>query len=247
MTSTVEPLTSRTQGSRPSGTRLRRTGLGVAALLALGLAILQFPASATGTVVPAPSRSTAPVATDSLVAPAQSALDQVLGAGHSVITASATYGTGSSRVSIQYGTKAAILAQSTVSGPGYRASTTHNGVSGSVTDTTVPSGQIQRLSVAVVVDSALRPAPTLATVRQIVSASLGLRTRRGDRITIARLPMSGARAVPVRAVSVTPTVVPARFAPYVQSALFAGLALVLLLFLAVEPLRRRASARQSMV
>jgi flagellar biosynthesis/type III secretory pathway M-ring protein FliF/YscJ len=217
---------------------IRRTGLGIAALIALGLAILQLPATATGTAIPAASAPA--VAPDSLVAPAQSTLDQVLGTGHSLVTASATYGTGSHRVSVQYGTKAAVLAQSTGSGPGYQGSTTNNGVSGTVTDATVPSGRIQRLTVAVVVDSALRPAPALTTIQKIVSASLGLQTRRGDRITIARLPMAGTGAVTAAATTTTPTVIPARFAPYVQSALFAGLAVVLLLFLAVELVRRRS-------
>jgi flagellar M-ring protein FliF len=226
----------------------RRSALAVAALVALALAVLQFPTSSTASASSAAGQSSAtPAVTDrqALSAPAQAQLDQVLGAGHSVITASAGYGTGSSQVTTRYDARhSAVLSQSTVSGPGYRAGTTTNGVSKTVTGSTTPGGQITALSVAVVVDSALRPAPRLATIRALVSAALGLQPARGDRISVVRLPMATAGVHAGTAVASAQPVIPARFAPYRNSGLGAAAALGLLLWLCAEWYITGASTEQ---
>lgn len=119
-------------------TRLRRTALLVGALATLGLAIWLFPTadpiSPTGPTNSVPMVAAVPE--DSPAGSAQTALDQVLGAGHSVVTASAVYGAGSSRRSTTYDpSRTAALSQSQATAPGYRASVTNNGVSSTVTGT----------------------------------------------------------------------------------------------------------------
>jgi flagellar M-ring protein FliF len=218
---------------------LRRAGLMLGVVVALGLAIWQFPgrlpassaAAASSAAVGSPAGSTA---VDSLSASAQSTLDQVLGPHRSVITASATYSQPTTKLATTYNPKGvAVLNQSGVSSPGYTASVTSNGVSRSVTRSSSAGGQIQRLSVAVVVDSTLRPAPALATIRRTVSAAMGLQVSRGDKITVVALPMAAAVAA-----SNPPLSLAGRVSPYLPSGLAIAAAIALLLFRFL-PRRRR--------
>jgi flagellar M-ring protein FliF len=217
--------------------QLRQTVFLLAAAAALALAVAAFPTgpanAATGGSGPRPESAPA----DTLSAPAQSVLDQVLGAGHSVVTASAVYGDASTTRSLSYAHRpAVVLDQSSVTAPGYRSSVTDNGVGSSVRTRVVPAGTVQRLSVAVVVDAHLRPAPRLSTIRKQVSAAMGLQPRRGDTITVARMAMPA--AVPAGpAPGITG---PGRFAPYLPSGAAAAAAVALLLAAAVSALGRRS-------
>jgi flagellar M-ring protein FliF len=220
--------------------RARQAGITLGVLIAVGFAIWQFPApSSTGAPANAAGSATAG-ATAALSAPAQSALDQILGPGHSVITASASYATASTRQSTTYDPKhVAVLNQSSTTQPGYQASVTDNGVSRTVTDTTTAAGAIQRLTVAVVVDATLRPAPKLATIRQAVTAAMGLQRSRGDKITVALLPMPAAAAKAGSVASAVPATGAAWFIPYLPSGFGAVVAVALLMTLAMDALRRR--------
>src|SRR4051794_37156363 len=116
-----------------SRTPMRATGLVIGILVALTAAIWQLPAraitsAADGSAAAVSSGATAGQKPDALSAPAQSALDQVLGAGHCLVTASATYGAASSRHTTTYDPKhVAVLKQSRASSPGYRATVIDNG------------------------------------------------------------------------------------------------------------------------
>ncbi|NNN14248.1 MAG: flagellar M-ring protein FliF [Acidimicrobiaceae bacterium] len=59
-------------------------------------------------------------------------------------------------------------------------------------------GQIQNLSVAVLLDSKIKGVPT-ATIKQLVSAAVGLNPARGDQISIVSLPFSQAAAAQAKA------------------------------------------------
>jgi flagellar biosynthesis/type III secretory pathway M-ring protein FliF/YscJ len=210
-------------------------------LVAIGLAVLQFPTPATsgtpaiGPPVPAVAAGHTAGTGDSLTVAAQSALDQILGPGHSVVAASADYGPGSSTLSSRYDPKrVAALSRSQSTGPGYQASVTDNGVSRTVTRSS-SAGSLQRLSVSVVVDSGLTPAPKLATIRQAVTAAMGLRKARGDTITVARA------AIPANApvASASGATGVASVTAYLRSAFFVAAAIVLLLTLATDAIRRR--------
>jgi flagellar M-ring protein FliF len=222
------------------GVRVRATGLLIGAMIALGAAVWQLPTGAV-TGGAAVSMGDAGERTDALSGPAQNALDHVLGAGHCLVTASATYGAASSRRTTTYDPRhGAALRQSKASSPGYQASVTDNGVSSTITDSTT-AGQVQRITVAVVVDSGLRPAPKRATIRKIVTAAMGLQTARGDRISIARSALApagktgSAPSAPVLPASSGP----ARISAYLPSAVGVGVALVLMFTLALDPRRRR--------
>lgn len=216
------------------GRRARETGLLLGALIALGIAIWQFPTPGPGATVAATAGDPVGGSVGGPAAPAQSALDQVLGAGHSVISASVTYGAPSSGQRITYDPKrVAVLSRSQVTAPGYQGSVTDNGVSRTVTDSRT-SGQIQRITVAVVVDSGLRPAPKLTTIRRTVTAALGLQPRRGDTITVSRAPIP-----PSASATAATTTGTARIVSYGPSALGVGVALVLLLMSAVGFARPR--------
>jgi len=210
---------------------LRRAGLVLGALLALGYGVQQIP----GPPAAAPVTAAGQTSANLLAAPAQSALDQILGPGHSVVTAAATYRQASSKLTTSYAPqRSAVLAQAGVSAPGYTASTTQNGVGQVLTRSIDPGGQIQRLTVAVVVDSALRPRPNPAAIGKTVSAAMGLRPSRGDRLSVVALPMP-APAAAVRAGPGTVT-------RYLRSGLAAALAAVLLLLLLMDVLLRRRRA-----
>lgn len=218
-------------------------GLLVGALIAICFGLWQFPATGTTTTSALATIPVGDPAVDSLAAPAQSALDQVLGVGHSVVTATATYGAASSRRTTTYDPRhVAVLDQSQVTTPGYRSSVTDNGVSSAVTDST-STGTLQRITVAVVVDSRLRPAPKLAAIRQTVTAALALQSGRGDKITVARAAIPGA-AVPGAGFSGASISGPVSIGAYLPSAFGAGLALVLLLILALETAHGRAAAKR---
>jgi flagellar M-ring protein FliF len=170
---------------------LQRAGLVICVigLLALGFGYQYVRGQAPSAAVSVASGGL-PTVADALAAPAQSALDRILGPGRSVVTASATYSAASSRLTTSYqGKQVAPLAQARASGPGYGSSVTQNGVGQTVTRSNVVGGQVQRLSVAVVVDSALRPAPNLVTIRALVSAALGLQPSRGDTLSVVALPL----------------------------------------------------------
>jgi flagellar M-ring protein FliF len=66
-----------------------------------------------------------------------------------------------------------------------------------VTSTTVAPGQIQKLSVGIVVDDGTRthaPAPNVAQLTQLVSAAVGLDPARGDTINVSAVPYPAASA-----------------------------------------------------
>jgi flagellar biosynthesis/type III secretory pathway M-ring protein FliF/YscJ len=222
------------------GVRMRAGGLLIGAVVAVVGAIWLLPA---GAVTGGAAVSIAAVGqrTDALSEPAQKALDRVLGAGHCLVTASATYGAASSRRTTSYDPRhGAALRQSRASSPGYQASVTDNGVSSTITDSTT-AGQVQRITVAVVVDSGLRPAPKRATIRKIVTAAMGLQTARGDRISIARSALAPAGTTGSAAAAPVPPASsgPARISAYLPSAVGVGVGLVLMFTLALDPGRRR--------
>ena len=240
------------------GRRARQTELLLAAAIALGIAIWQFPSlgSTTNAPVSATGSAHGPTAgtIDDLAAPAQSALDRVLGAGHSVITASATYSAASVKRSTTYDPKhVAVLEQSQVTAPGYQGSVTDNKVSQTVTDART-SGRITRISVAVVVDSSLRPAPKLATIRRTVTAALGLRPRRGDTITVTRAPISAVSSTAASStVSIAGTTrasapvsgTASRISAFLPSGFAVGVVLVLLILAVCSTRRRSGTSRRS--
>jgi flagellar biosynthesis/type III secretory pathway M-ring protein FliF/YscJ len=161
-----------------------------------------------------------------------------------VVTASATYSPASSRLSTTYDPKhVAVLAQASASGPGYGSSVTQNGVGRAVTRSSTPGGQIQLMTVAVVVDSALRPAPNLATIGKQVSAALGLKLSRGDRLSVVALPMPGARSATGPA-SAQPSG-PARVTPYLRPGLGVAVATVLLATLMTDAVAGRRRKRRT--
>jgi flagellar M-ring protein FliF len=226
------------------GATLRRAGLILGVVLALGYGIQQLPTGSAATAnLSSAAEATAggPVsAADALAAPAQSALDQILGPDHAVVTASATYSQASSRLSTTYDPKhVAPLSQANSSSPGYTASVTNNGVSRTVTNSGVPAGQVQRLSVAVVVDASLRPAPKLSAIRQSVTAAMGLQTSRGDKLSVVALPMPA--TAPGSAAAPSSTLV-STLTPYLPTGLGAAVALVLLVLIAMDALSRRRRA-----
>jgi len=233
-----------------SGTQVRTTALVAGTLTALGAAIWQLPtldvaSRATIFAAAVPSAAAIGARTDALSAPAQSALDQVLGPGHSLVTASATYGPASSRRSTTYDAKhVAALRQSRASASGYRATVVDNGVSSTVTDSTT-AATIRRITVAVLVDSRLRPAPKQSTIRQIVTAAMGLQVGRGDRISIAPVaivPAGSAAFVPAAPTRSASTRL-SRIRAYLPSAVGVGVAMGLMCTLAWDALGRRRRTR----
>jgi hypothetical protein len=241
------------------GGRVRQTGLLLATLIALGTAIWLFPSPgpviSDPAIAPGSANGRTPATVSVLAAPAQSALDRILGPGRSVVTASATYGAASRGRSTVYDPRhVVVLEQSRITAPGYQGSVSDNGVSRTVTDSST-GGKIQRISVAVVIDSNLRPAPKLTTIRQTVTAALGLRSGRSDTLTVTRAPISAApnpiSAAGTRSTSVTttasvvaPAATAARITAYVPSAFGAGVVLVLLLTLARDGASRRRRLRR---
>ena len=226
------------------GRGARAGGLLLGALMALGTAIWQFPNPGSVAADPVTTTGSAGGAggltANGLTAPAQSALDQVLGAGRSVITALATHGPASSGRTTTYDPKHVVaLDQSQVTALGFRGSVTDNGVSRTVTDSRT-GGQLQRITVAVVVDSGLRPAPKLAAIRQTVTGAMGLQFRRGDTLTVTRAPIAAAMTSASASAAVVPGVTATtRITSYLPSAVGVGVALVLLLTLAMDSRRRR--------
>ncbi len=215
------------------GHRVReRTTAAVLMLIAVAAAIVLLPGFVHSS---AASGSRTASASDPLTAGAQAQLDQVFGAGHSRIVASATYTNASSSVSNTYSASgSAPLATSSVNAPGYSASVVQNGVGQTVTQKSNPGGAISRLSVAVVVDASAHP--NLRVVRRTVSAAMGLNPARGDRLSVVSAPM----AVPAAASPVAPSWV-ARVTPYVPS----GTAVIVALACAVALLTSRRSRKRS--
>jgi flagellar M-ring protein FliF len=214
------------------GASVRRAGLVVAVVLAIGYAIQQYPVSVPSAV--SPTTGTTQATPDALAAPAQSALDQILGPDHAVVTASATYSQASSRTSTTYDPKhVAPLSQANSSSTGYTASVTNNAVSRAVTRSSVPAGQIRRLTVAVVVDASLRPLPKLTAIRQSVTAAMGLQTSRGDRLSVVALPM------PAVTGTTQPKPAVSQLTPYLPTGLGAAVTLVLLVMIALDARARR--------
>jgi flagellar biosynthesis/type III secretory pathway M-ring protein FliF/YscJ len=176
-------------------------------------------------------------------------LDAILGPHHSVVSASATYSQPISRLVTSYDPRhVATLSQASATAPGYRSSVTNNGVGQTVTNSSVPGGQVQRLTVAVVVDSSLRPAPKLAAIGRSVTAAMGLQPGRGDKLTVATLPMPAAGPAgssPPLGAGSTSTSLTTTIAPYLRTGFGVTLAAVLLLILIADTLSRRRRARSA--
>ncbi len=78
-------------------------------------------------------------------------------------------------------------------------SSTTFGAGHQVTSTTVAPGQVQKLSVGIVVDDGTKThaaAPNMPQLTQLVSAALGLDPARGDTISISAVPYPAASATP---------------------------------------------------
>jgi flagellar M-ring protein FliF len=196
--------------------RARLAALALGLIVALVYAGQAFPTATAGPAVAstAPSSVIDSTADDVLAAPAQTALDQILGPGQAEVSASAIYAAPSSSTSTTYsGKMSAPLSQAMATGPGYSASTVNNGVGVIQSTTVVPGGQIVRLSVAVTVDSALRPAPSLRSVRNIVTAAMGIQRARGDRLTVQSLALPTRVTVP----AASPSGLVAALTPYLNS------------------------------
>ena len=85
-------------------------------------------------------------------------------------------------------------------------SSTAFGAGHQVTSTTVAPGQVQKLSVGIVVDDGTKthaPAPNVPQLTQLVGAALGLDPARGDTISISAVPYPAASATP-KAASAAP-------------------------------------------
>ena len=85
-------------------------------------------------------------------------------------------------------------------------SSTAFGAGHQVTSTTVAPGQVQKLSVGIVVDDGTKthaPGPNVPQLTQLVTAALGLDPARGDTISISAVPYPAASATP-KAASATP-------------------------------------------
>ncbi|MCD5353670.1 flagellar M-ring protein FliF C-terminal domain-containing protein [Kineosporia mesophila] len=193
-------------------------------------AVLLLPSQAfhpAAAVLTAPSPSA--LDTNALTMAAQVQLDQLFGAGHSRIVASANYTDASVGTARTYHSPGSVpLSASSGTGPGYSASGVQNGVSQTVTQSSSPGGVITRLSVAVVVDASKHP--NLRAVRKTVAAAMGVTAARGDRLSVVSAPF----AVPAAAVAV-PRSWTSQAAAYVPSAT----ALIMALVLAVAALSPR--------
>lgn len=225
---------------------VRRAALVLGLLLALGYGVQQLPASTSTSAPAGPAVGVNISVVDPLSAPAQSALDAILGPNHAVVTSSATYSQASSRLTSSYNPKqVAPLSQAVATGSGYRSSVTNNGVGQSLTRTDIPAGQVQRLSVAVVLDSALRPAPKLAAIRQTVTAAMGLQVSRGDKLSVVSLPIpaAAASAAGTGPSGLPPTTLTTTLTPYLTTTLGFGVALVLLLLIMMDARARRKRER----
>jgi hypothetical protein len=225
--------------------RRRRWAVLVPAVLAvgcLGTALACFPSARTepvpGAAADPGARSDAVVRTgaDRLTLQAQTALDRVLGRGHSVVTVNAEYADPTERWSERFGPTAVPTAQATVTATdgagGYRydGRMTDNGVDRSVEHVVGDGSRVTRLTVAVVVDAAMTPPPSVAAVRAWVGPAVGLQPRRGDQVSVLALPMASGRVV--APAPVTRVVQPA-VRDYAASAT-AGLLALLLLGLAAR-------------
>jgi len=58
------------------------------------------------------------------------------------------------------------------------------------TVTTLPAGGVNRLSIAVLVDSSVKPKPNIAAITKLASATAGFNAKRGDTITVVQMPFS---------------------------------------------------------
>lgn len=172
----------------------------VLAVACIGVALWCFPTARTEPVAAQPPDPATDVVVqteaDRLTLAAQRALDRVLGSGHSVVTVTAEYADPTERWSEQFGPTAVPTAQATATatstdgaGGGYRydGRVTNNGVDRTV-EHVAGGGRVTRLSVAVVVDAALAPPPSVAVVRRWVGPAVGLQPRRGDQVSVVALP-----------------------------------------------------------
>lgn len=150
---------------------------------------------------------------DALTAQAESMLNQMFGAGHSVVTVNADIDTGAKTIDSEtYDPKSKVVLSQTQSKENYGAngpatgvvaigatptasasptntynkndSTTQYGVDRTVTHDEIAPGTIKRLTVAVAIDSGLKDVPPTAQLQSLVANAVGLDPSRGDTISV---------------------------------------------------------------
>jgi flagellar M-ring protein FliF len=109
---------------------------------------------------------------------------------------------------------------------------TQFGVDKRVTRTKVAPGQVNKKSVAVLIDSSVPPAQ-ITGIRQAVQAAAGIDTQRGDRLTVSQIAFAKPPAPAKKPVTESAI----GFAKYI----FAGLGLLAFLFFVTRHLRKRES------
>lgn len=116
-------------------------------------------------------------------------------------------------------------------------STVNNSVDKTVQKVVTAPGQVQRMTVAVVLDSKTAAALNPAQVQQIVANSVGFNVSRGDSIQVSKLPFDTTATV-AAAKALAAATKAQQTAQYLQLAKKAGLALLVVIIL-IMMLRRR--------
>lgn len=118
--------------------------------------------------------------------------------GHSVLSSQevqTSSSTGTTPPSTPAGTQGNTPTVTTISNAGGKSSSnskttvSHYNVDTTKTQETVPAGQIQRMTVAVVVDQKLTPAE-LTSLKSLVANAAGINTQRGDQLTVVSMPFN---------------------------------------------------------
>jgi flagellar biosynthesis/type III secretory pathway M-ring protein FliF/YscJ len=222
-----------------------------AVALLIGLATYRWVLAAPTLVpvaAPVPPSTPGVAVSDPTTAAAQSALDQIYGPGHSVVrVATATSGTSDSYIGRQVSGPRALTGyastrQSFGSTGGAGGTSTSTSTSYDNSQSLVsgyrPAGAVVRMTVAVSIDSSLRPTPNLAAVGSLVANAVGLDRRRGDAISVAAV-----RFAPRTLVSADPAAPPTplgKLQPLVEPGAAALVLLAALAAFARTATRRRA-------
>ena len=122
----------------------------------------------------------------------------------------------------------------TGSGSNYRknSTTTKNGVNKTVERRTLAAGSVNRMDVAVLVDSATKP--NIAAIRNALSSAAGIQAARGDTLSVQEV----AFAKPVATPAAKAGPIPAGAATYAKYVAL-GLGVLLFLFLVTRAIRKR--------
>ncbi|MDQ8045209.1 MAG: flagellar basal-body MS-ring/collar protein FliF [Patulibacter sp.] len=137
---------------------------------------------------------------------------------------------------------AANIAGSTAAGAGngsnyqHKTTTSTFGVGKTVTKTKVAPGAVNKMQVALIMDTSI-PAATQASLTKMVSAAAGLNTARGDTITPTALKFATTTVAKKSPLPITPTGIIGML-----KYILAGLAALVFLVLASRALRRRESS-----